>query len=159
MLGKACKVNRSVPVAPRKGKNGGREGSTSLDDEVSYRNLFPDECRPIPQRTRPNAEPRYLAEVWWLIGDYYFNEVDPAGGPFNYNRAESAYQQSIKFKKPPVHGVSMYKLAWTYFKQQRYETSVRQFIDLLRYTDQQESSRVTPAPTFAPKPTRTSPGH
>ena len=32
----------------------------------------------------------------------------------------------------------MYKLAWTYYKQQRYETSVRQFIDLLRYSDEQE---------------------
>src|ERR1044072_898767 len=32
----------------------------------------------------------------------------------------------------------MYKLAWTYFKQQRYETSVRQFVELLKYSDQQE---------------------
>jgi hypothetical protein len=32
----------------------------------------------------------------------------------------------------------MYKLAWTYFKQQRYETSIHAFIDLLRYTDAEE---------------------
>src|SRR5262249_1859092 len=85
-------------------------------------------------------EPGYSAVGGWLIGDYDSKENDPEGGPYNYNRAEAAYQQSIKFKKPPVHGVSMYKLAWTYFKQQRYETSVREFVDLLRYADEQEKA-------------------
>jgi hypothetical protein len=137
------KSARPVAPAPAKKKGRGTEppaSNTSLDDEVSFRNPFGEGCKPIPQKTAAGAEPRYLAEVWWLIGDYHFNEVDQSGGPFNYNRAEAAYQQSIKFKKPPVHGVSMYKLAWTYFKQQRYETSVRQFIELLRYTDQQEKA-------------------
>lgn len=123
-------------------------GSTSLDDEVAFKNPFTDACVPIPQKTAQGAEPRYIAEVWWLIGDYYFNEIDPAGGPFNYNRAEAAYQRAIKYKKPPVHGVAMYKLAWTYFKQQRYETSVRQFIDLLRYTDAQEKLTGDPGTDF-----------
>lgn len=138
LVGRGVKSHKTAIALP--GRAGAKEPTTttSLDDEVAFRNPFTDECRAIPQKTATNAEPRYIAEVWWLIGDYYFNEVDPAGGPFNYNRAEAAYQQSIKFKKPPVHGVSMYKLAWTYFKQQRYETSVRQFIELLRYTDQQE---------------------
>jgi hypothetical protein len=139
--GKGSKPTRPVAAAPAKRRGAVREATnTSLDDEVSFRNPYLDTCKPIPQKTAAGAEPRYVAEVWWLIGDYHFNEVDPAGGPFNYNRAEAAYQQSIKFKKPPVHGVSMYKLAWTYFKQQRYETSVRQFIELLRYTDQQEKA-------------------
>ncbi len=141
--GKGGRPGRPTPAIAAPTKKKGEEppaGNTSLDDEVSFRNPFGDACKPIPQKTAAGAEPRYLAEVWWLIGDYHFNEVDQAGGPFNYNRAESAYQHSIKFKKPPVHGVSMYKLAWTYFKQQRYETSVRQFIELLRYTDQQEKA-------------------
>ena len=82
------------------------------------------------------------------MGDYYFNELDPGGGPFNYNRAESAYQHALKYNKPPVYGVAMYKLAWTYFKQQRYETSVRQFIDLLKYTDAQEKLTGDPGTDF-----------
>jgi hypothetical protein len=108
------------------------------DDETVYINPFPEDCRAIPQKTQAGAEPRYVAEVWWQIGDYYFNEIDQGGGPYNFNRAESAYKQSLKFKKPPVYGVAMYKLAWSYYKQQRYETSVRQFIELLRFTDEQE---------------------
>ncbi|WP_437275693.1 hypothetical protein WME90_31190 [Sorangium sp. So ce375] len=118
------------------------------EDETAYVDPYPDECQPIPQKTALGAEPRYIAEVWWQIGDYHFNEIDRAGGPFNYNRAGSAYRQSIKYKKPPVHGVAMYKLAWTYFKQQRYETSVRQFIELLRYTDEQEKLTGDPGADF-----------
>ncbi|MCC6552712.1 MAG: hypothetical protein IT372_06775, partial [Polyangiaceae bacterium] len=117
-------------------------------DELSFTNPFPDDCQPIPQKTAPGAEPRYIAEIWWQIGDYYFNELDRNGGPFNYNRAEAGYQHSLKYKKPPVHGVAMYKLAWTYFKQQRYETSVRQFIELLRYTDEQEKLTGDPGADF-----------
>jgi tetratricopeptide (TPR) repeat protein len=141
--------SRGKPAAappPKKAKE--PAGSTSLDDEISFRSPFPDDCQPIPQKTAAGSEPRYIAEIWWQIGDYYFNEVDPAGGPFNYNRAEAGYQQSIKFKKPPVHGVARYKLAWTYFKQQRYETSVRAFVELLRYSDEQEKLTGDPGTDF-----------
>ena len=110
------------------------------NDETSFVNPFPDDCRAIPQKTAAGADPRYVAEVWWQIADYYFNEIDQAGGPYNFNRAESAYRHSLKYKKPPVYGVAMYKLAWTYFKQQRFETSVRQFIELLRFTDEHEKT-------------------
>ncbi|WP_437731126.1 tetratricopeptide repeat protein [Sorangium sp. So ce1335] len=129
-------------------RRAGRGQAPVVEDETTYINPYPDECQPIPQKTALGAEPRYIAEVWWQIGDYHFNEIDRAGGPFNYNRAESAYRQSIKYKKPPVHGVAMYKLAWTYFKQQRYETSVRQFIELLRYTDEQEKLTGDPGADF-----------
>ncbi|WP_437709138.1 hypothetical protein WMF45_32985 [Sorangium sp. So ce448] len=129
-------------------RKGARGRAPVTEDETAYVDPYPDDCQPIPQKTALGAEPRYIAEVWWQIGDYHFNEIDRAGGPFNYNRAESAYRQSIKYKKPPVHGVAMYKLAWTYFKQQRYETSVRQFIELLRYTDEQEKLTGDPGADF-----------
>jgi outer membrane protein assembly factor BamD (BamD/ComL family) len=134
--------------APAFTRRSAKARAAAADDETAFTNPFTDDCQPIPQKTVMGAEPRYVAEVWWQIGDYHFNELDRAGGPFNYNRAESAYQQSIKFKKPPVHGVAMYKLAWTYFKQQRYETSVRQFIELLRYTDEQEKLTGDPGADF-----------
>jgi tetratricopeptide (TPR) repeat protein len=94
---------------------------TSATRRSTSRTRIPTTCRPIPQKVKLGAGAPLRREVWWLIGDYHFNEIDPAGGPFNYNRAESAYRHSLKFKKPPIYGVAMYKLAWTYFKQQRYE--------------------------------------
>ncbi|HSN98300.1 MAG TPA: hypothetical protein VLS89_08375, partial [Candidatus Nanopelagicales bacterium] len=139
---------------PKKGsrkappKEGEEAEAPLVEDELAFENPYPDACQAIPQRVTPGDEPRYVAEVWWQIGDYHFNEIDRAGGPFNYNRAEAAYRRSIKWKKPPVHGVAMYKLAWTYFKQQRYETSARQFIELLRYTDEQETQTGDPGADF-----------
>ncbi|EYF08936.1 tetratricopeptide repeat protein [Chondromyces apiculatus] len=139
--------------APPAGKTGGQAAgeeaeAPAVEDEVAFKNPYPETCQPIPQKVVAGDEPRYVAEVWWQIGDYHFNELDRAGGPFNYNRAETAYRRSVKYKKPPVHGVAMYKLAWTYFKQQRYETSARHFIDLLRYSDEQEKLTGDPGTDF-----------
>ena len=145
MKGAPAPVKRVV-AAPA--KKGAKTGTTSLDEETTFKNPYSDACVPIEPVTPPGAEPRYIAEVWWLIGDYHFNDVDQGGGAFNLNRADSAYSHAIKFKKPPVHGVAMYKLAWTYFKQQRYETSVHEFIDLLHYTDEQEKLTGEPGTDF-----------
>ncbi len=117
-----------------------RQGAIADTEETVFVNPYPDSCKPIQKMPVlvEGTEPRYLAEVWWLIGDYHFNELDNDAGPFTFNRAEAAYKRSLQFKNPPVYGVAMYKLAWTYFKQQRYETSVRQFVELLKYADEQE---------------------
>jgi tetratricopeptide (TPR) repeat protein len=113
--------------------------TTRVDDEEEFKNPFPDDCQPIAQKVDPGDAPRYIGEVWWRIADYHFDEVDPWGGPYNLARAEAAYNRALKFDKPPVYDVSMYKLAWTFFKQQRYETAVKQFIDLLNLTDKREA--------------------
>lgn len=112
--------------------------------ETVYRDPYPDSCEGIAQKVEEGEEPRYVAEVWWQIGNWHFDQIDPHGGPYNLNRAASAYRQSMKLTRPPLYGVSMYKLAWTYFKQQRYETAVRELVRLLEYTDERE--RVTGDP-------------
>jgi hypothetical protein len=134
-------------VAPG-GKAANARRAPRSDEEETFRTPYPDDCVAIRQPTVPGAEPRYLAEVWWLIGDYHFNGVDGRGGPFAYARAEAAYRHSLHYRKPPVHGVAMYKLAWTYFKQQRYEASVHAFVELLRYTDEQEAATGDPGTDF-----------
>lgn len=119
--------------------------------ETKYVDIFPTDCQPISQIagvTRDQDASSYLAEVWWHIGDYHFNEMDSASGPFNFNRAISAYKHALQFKVPHVHIVAKYKLAWTYFRQQRYETSVRAFVDLLRFSDEQEKLAGEPVDDF-----------
>ncbi len=146
------KAKKAPKAGPKKSKKQEEEDQLYSDpggaDETVYVSPYPDECLAIPQKTNPGEEPRYVNEVWWLIGDYHFNEIDPSGGPYNYNRAESAYRHSLKFKRRPVYGVAMYKLAWTYFKQQRYEQSIHQFTDLLRYTDDEEKKTGDPGTDF-----------
>ncbi len=125
-----------------KAKGGGRDA-----DEVTFADPYSG-CQPIAQNTLPGEEPRYVAEIWWQIGNYHFDQVDPHGGPFSLNRAVSAYDHSMQYKKPPIYGVAMYKQAWTYFKQQRYHTAVDWFVKLLHYTDEQEAKTGDPGADF-----------
>ncbi|HEY6558685.1 MAG TPA: hypothetical protein VI072_15485 [Polyangiaceae bacterium] len=105
-------------------------------------------CTPLPQPTDTADEPRYLAEIWWQLGNFHFDQIDPKAGPYNLNRAVSAYDYSLRYKKPPIYGVAMYKQAWTFFKQQRYRTATDWFVRLLHYTDEQEAKTGDPGADF-----------
>jgi tetratricopeptide (TPR) repeat protein len=115
--------------------------------ETTYVDPYPADCQPIAQPSlRPGEEPKYVAEVWWQIGNWEFDGLDLRGGAtddepipvWTLNRAASAYQQALKFKKIPVYSVSLYKYAWTLFKQQRYEAATREFVRLLLHTEELE---------------------
>lgn len=123
------------------------EGLGANADETRFVDPYQG-CEPIGQTTLPGEEPRYLAEIWWQLGNYHFDQIDPMGGPFSLNRAVSSYQASMKFERPPIYGVSMYKLAWTYFKQQRYHTAVDWFVKLLFHADELEAKTGDPGADF-----------
>jgi outer membrane protein assembly factor BamD (BamD/ComL family) len=144
-LGKGMKKPAPKPVAKGKGK---AAPAGTAEEELSYRDPYPLDCKPLPQQLRFGEDPRYLAEIWWQIGNNHFDQIDPNGGPYNLNRAVSAYGHSMQFKKPPVYGVSMYKLAWTYFKQQRYKTAVDEFVKLLHHADELEAKTGDPGADF-----------
>ncbi|HEX2731801.1 MAG TPA: tetratricopeptide repeat protein [Polyangiaceae bacterium] len=117
-----------------------RKGPARAPDpslELSFINPY-EACVALPQEVKPQQEPRYVAEVWWQLGNYHFDQIDLGAGPYAFNRAAVAYERAMEFKKPPLYGVSMYKRAWTYYKQQRYREAVKWFIELLHYADQQE---------------------
>lgn len=125
--------------------------------EVTFENPYPDDCKPVPQPgLHVGEEPKYVAEAWWQIGNWEFDQQDIGGGVvrdepaavWDYNRAASAYLQSLKFKKPPLYGVALYKYAWTLFKQQRYSAATEEFVRLLRYTDDQEKLTGDPGADF-----------
>lgn len=115
--------------------------------ETVYEEVYPEDCSFVAQPAlRPGEDPKYVAEVWWQIGNWEFDQLDFASGVtkedpaavWGYNRAASAYTHGMKYKKPPLFGVALYKYAWTLFKQQRYELATKEFVKLLLYTDEQE---------------------
>jgi tetratricopeptide (TPR) repeat protein len=126
-------------------------------DETTFDDPYPQDCATLAQPdVLPGQEPKYVAEAWWRIGDWEFDQLDLPGGvveyePFavwDYNRAASAYTHSMQFKKPPLYGVALYKYAWTLFKQQRYEAAVHEFVHLLNYTDEQQKLTGDPGADF-----------
>jgi tetratricopeptide (TPR) repeat protein len=125
--------------------------------DTVFADPYPTDCTMVPQ---PNLlageDPKYVAEIWWRMGDWEFDQLDLKGGVldyepsavWDYNRAASSYTHSMQFKKPPLFGVALYKYAWTLFKQQRYESAVREFVHLLTYTDEQEKLTGDPGADF-----------
>lgn len=120
---------------------------SKANKETVYEEVYPQDCTYVAQsQLRPGEEPKYVSEVWWQIGNWEFDQLDFASGVtkedpaavWGYNRAASAYQHSMQYKKPPLFGVAQYKYAWTLFKQQRYELATKEFVNLLLYTDEQE---------------------
>ncbi len=120
--------------------------------ETTFIDPYPNDCEMIPQPSlRPGEDPKYVAEIWWQVGNWEFDQLDPRGGVvgdepiavWDLNRAASAYTHSLVYKKPPLYGVALYKQAWTFFKQQRYELATRQFVKLLLHTDDLEKQGET----------------
>jgi tetratricopeptide (TPR) repeat protein len=125
--------------------------------DTVYVEVYPQDCEMIPQPAlRPGEEPKYVAEVWWQIGNWEFDQLDFGGGVakdepiavYDYNRAATAYLKAMQYKKPPLFGVSLYKYAWTLFKQQRYEAATKEFVHLLVYTDEQQKLTGDPGADF-----------
>lgn len=141
-------MGKRAKVAPPPAKGKAAVGLKSDDDELRYKNPYPETCEGVPQTVEPGAEPKYVGEVWWQIGNYHFDQVDVSGGPYELNRAMTAYEHSMKYQKPPLYGVAMYKRAWTYFKQQRYKTAVQWFVNLLHYADEQQEKTGDPGADF-----------
>ncbi|MFO0663106.1 MAG: tetratricopeptide repeat protein [Polyangiaceae bacterium] len=127
------------------------------EPDTQYEDPYPKSCEPLPQpNLRPGDDPKYVAEIWWQIGNWEFDQLDFGSGVvrdepasvYGFNRASSAYNQSMRFKKPPLYGVSLYKDSWTLFKQQRFEAATREFITLLLYTDEQQKLTGDPGADF-----------
>jgi hypothetical protein len=134
----ACHDRYPYPVAtdPR---DPDRDQVTALggDNDRTFRDPYPESCSAIARVGAPGADAKYVGEVWWRIGEWEFDQEEGEGavvgkesGPWTYARAASAYEHALRLAKPPLYGVALYKYAWTLFKQQRYEASVRAFVDL-----------------------------
>lgn len=135
------KTAKKAPAGKKKNKKAEPEEPqlASVEaEELRFKNPYPEDCTIIAQQVEQGEEPKYVAEAWWQVGNYHFDQIDVAGGPYELNRSMSAYEHSMQYKKPPIYGVSMYKRAWTYVKQQRYRPAVEWFVNLLHYADEEE---------------------
>lgn len=127
---KAWETNHPVPLdkVPKTKK----KTSATPDPETVFVNPYPADCSAVSGQTPTGEVPRYVGHTWWEIGESHFNQLDPSEGPYSFNLAAAAYQHAVRYGNAAVRPVAIYKLAWTYFKQQRYEAAVEQFVILLR---------------------------
>ncbi|HEY2516940.1 MAG TPA: hypothetical protein VGI39_38980, partial [Polyangiaceae bacterium] len=78
--------------------------------DTVYIDPYPADCVALPQPDlQPGVEPKYVAETWWNIGNWEFDQLDQGGGVvkdepaavFDYDRAASAYVHSMQYHKEP----------------------------------------------------------
>jgi hypothetical protein len=137
---------KAKPAPAAKPKPGAKPVVVS-DNEDTYKDPYPEDCVAIPAPNPPGEdEPRFMSQAWWRMGEFHYSRGDEGNeeegyfgaSPYRYNRAYSAYQHAIKTSNETVKVFSMYKIAWTFFKQQRYNAARNQFISLLAYFDDKE---------------------
>ena len=111
LLGLVC-ANKHKPLDPPSPWPG-RKGKAEL-----YQG-----CQALPGDTR------FLAESWTRIGELHFDrgELEPA---------VAAYTQVLPFRDSPFYDKALYKLAWTFYRQDHFADAVRRFDELVVFADQ-----------------------
>lgn len=74
---------------------------------------------------------RFIPEAWIRIGEFYFDAND-------LENARAAYAESMKFPESRFYDKALYKLAWTYYRQDRFDEAIKLFKQLIEYSDAQE---------------------
>ena len=72
---------------------------------------------------------KLLPEVWTRLGELYFEDPD------KLEEAIVAYQNVLKYPSSGMYDKSLYKLAWTYYKIDRFDKAVEEFDRLVTYAD------------------------
>lgn len=72
-------------------------------------------------------ESRFYAEVWFRIGDLHFEEEE-------WPEAIAAFLNVVPRKESSVYDDGLYKLAWTYYLTNEFETGVNRFFELLDHS-------------------------
>jgi tetratricopeptide (TPR) repeat protein len=87
-------------------------------------------CTPL------QGESRFLAEAWTRIGEHHFDrgELEPA---------IYAYSQVLPFKDSPYFDKALYKLAWSYYRADRFPEAVRRFDELVVLADRKQHGDAT----------------
>ncbi|MCK6550386.1 tetratricopeptide repeat protein [Myxococcota bacterium] len=80
-----------------------------------------------------HPDSKFLPEVWTRIGEIYFDKNEKG----SLEQAIAAYQKVLQYKDSPYYDKALYKVAWTYYRLDRFPEAVAAFIDLVQYADEQ----------------------
>jgi tetratricopeptide (TPR) repeat protein len=101
------------PPAPSKGK------SQKVEDPYVG-------CTPVKQ------DSRFLPEAWTRIGEFHFDNSE-------LELAIAAYSRVLDFKDSPYFDKALYKLAWSYYRADRYPEAIKRFDELVVFSDKKKA--------------------
>jgi len=86
------------------------------------------ECTPV------RKDSKFLPEAWTRIGEFHFD------APNELRLAIAAFQRVLEFKDSPYYDRALYKLAWSYYRDNNFPEAVRQFDGLVKYADARKAA-------------------
>ncbi|HEY0713089.1 MAG TPA: tetratricopeptide repeat protein [Polyangia bacterium] len=84
-------------------------------------------CQPI------RKDSKFLPEAWTRIGEVHFDNAELAP-------AISAYRKVLDFKDSSYYDKALYKLAWSYYRDNRFVEAIREFDNLVKWADARKAS-------------------
>lgn len=73
---------------------------------------------------------KFTTEAWVRIGEYYF-DADQRQIPDALARASAAYEKAIQDDQHPLYDKALYKLGWSYYREDRFDEAVTRFLTLI----------------------------
>jgi TolA-binding protein len=100
--------------------------AAGLPAKPKFETTVYDRCVPLFPKSRFNAE------AWVRVGEYHFDESQ-------LGSAIAAYQRVLGFgpKDNAYYDEALYKLAWTYYRADRFIDAIKRFDELVVYADKE----------------------
>ena len=81
------------------------------------------DCTPV------RKESKFIPEAWTRIGEFHFDASN------ELRLAIAAFKKVLDFKDSPYYDRALYKLAWSYYRDNNFPEAIRQFDNLVKYAD------------------------
>ena len=104
----------AAAAAPSKGKAAAKVENPYAD------------CKPVKD------DSRFLPEAWTRVGEYHFDNSE-------LELAIAAYTRVLDFKDSPYFDKALYKLAWSYYRADKYPEAIKRFDELVVFSDKKKA--------------------
>lgn len=123
LLGLVCANRfRALDTPPPEPEGG---APIALTSGRPLRNVYED-CKPI------KGDSKFLPEGWTRVGEIHFDRAE-------LEEAISAYTRVTDFKDSSYYDKALYKLAWSYYRDNRFPEAIRGFDNLVKYADEKKA--------------------
>ncbi|HEV8320997.1 MAG TPA: tetratricopeptide repeat protein [Myxococcota bacterium] len=87
---------------------------------------------------------KFAAEAWTRVGEYYFDMAE-------LPEALEAYKKAIDLGEGRYYDKALYKLAWTYYRMDDFDSAIKTFLTLVDYADKHEHDEGKPGAVLRPE--------
>jgi len=116
-----------------------RQALLALTCSNQYKPLDPPAAPPSGEDPYKDCTPvrkdsKFLPEAWTRVGEFHFEAAN------ELRLAIAAFRKVLDFKDSPYYDRGLYKLAWSYYRDNNFPEAIRQFDNLVKYADSRKAA-------------------